>query len=56
MADIDSHKNEVFIEYMIFGALNVNFNNPIRSGNAENLCIDNKVIVLFEILKKLSIF
>ena len=52
MADIDHHKNEIFIEYILFGALNVIFNSPIRSGNAENLCIDTKMCVLFEILKK----
>ena len=56
MADIDHHKNEIFIEYMLFGALNVIFNSPIRSGNAENLCIDTKMCVLFEILKKLRHF
>ncbi len=56
MADIDRLKNEVFIECMLFGALNVNFNSPIMSGNAENICIDTKVSVLFEILKKLRHF
>ncbi len=53
MAAIIQPGNELFIEFMLSSALNVNFNNPIRSGMVKNICVATKSSALIAILKKL---
>ncbi len=56
MAAIIQPGNELFIELMLSSALNVNFNNPIRSGMVKNIYVGTKMSALIAILKKLRYF
>ena len=56
MAAVIQPGNELFIEFMLSSALNVNFNNHIRSGMVKNICIGTKINALIAILKKLRHF
>ncbi len=56
MATIIQPGNELFIEFMLSRALNMNFNNPIRSGMGKNICVGTNISALIAILKKLWYF